>query len=105
MDARHDNGSACDSLSALADSPLEVLHCISGAEAELIKQVFNVVTIRDFANHKLVKCIAAMNLLSDELAEEKQRATETMLDDALEMTFPASDPVSIDSGVTRIAAI
>ena len=105
MDARHDNGSACDNLSALADSPLEILHCISSEEAEMIKKVFNVVTIRDFANHKLVKCIAAMNLLAEEMAEEKELATESLLDDALDMTFPASDPVSIDSGVIRIAAI
>ena len=29
-------------------------------------------------------------------------AKETLLDDAVEMTFPASDPISVDSGITRI---
>jgi hypothetical protein len=29
-------------------------------------------------------------------------AKETLLDDAVEMTFPASDPVSVASSITRI---
>jgi hypothetical protein len=29
-------------------------------------------------------------------------AKETLLDDAVEMTFPASDPISVDAGITRI---
>jgi hypothetical protein len=31
-----------------------------------------------------------------------QVAKETLLDDAVEMTFPASDPVSVASSITRI---
>jgi hypothetical protein len=27
---------------------------------------------------------------------------ETLLDEAVEMTFPASDPISVNSGITRI---
>ena len=29
-------------------------------------------------------------------------AKEALLDDAVEMTFPASDPISVSSGITRI---
>lgn len=29
-------------------------------------------------------------------------AKESLLDDALEMSFPSSDPISVDSGITRI---
>jgi hypothetical protein len=30
------------------------------------------------------------------------QAKESLLDDAVEMTFPASDPISVSSGITRI---
>jgi len=32
----------------------------------------------------------------------KEIAKETLLDDALEMSFPSSDPISVNSGITRI---
>lgn len=33
---------------------------------------------------------------------EADSAKEALLDDAVEMTFPASDPISVNSGITRI---
>jgi hypothetical protein len=33
---------------------------------------------------------------------EAELAKEALLDDAVEMTFPASDPISINSSITRI---
>jgi hypothetical protein len=30
------------------------------------------------------------------------KAREALLDDAVEMTFPASDPIAVDAGCTRI---
>jgi len=90
---------------AVLDSPLETLRCISGAEADMIKIVFRIKTVRDFAEHKILKCLAALKVLEADMAAEKEVVTETLLDDALEMTFPASDPISINSGVTRIEAI
>jgi len=90
---------------ALLDSPLEVLHCITAQQAELIKNMFEIVTIRDFGNLKFIKCIAALKVLEQQLDVEKDIAAEELLDDALEMTFPASDPVSVMSGVTRIEAL
>ncbi len=35
-------------------------------------------------------------------APQADLAKEALLDDAVEMTFPASDPISVDSGITRI---
>ena len=32
----------------------------------------------------------------------EEKAKEELLDDAVEMTFPASDPISVDAGITRI---
>src|ERR1035437_9558575 len=37
-----------------------------------------------------------------EVETEKDKAKETLLDDAIEMTFPSSDPISVASGITRI---
>lgn len=35
-------------------------------------------------------------------APKADLAKEALLDDAVEMTFPASDPISVNSGITRI---
>lgn len=37
-----------------------------------------------------------------EAASSADQAKESLLDDAVEMTFPASDPISVSSGITRI---
>jgi hypothetical protein len=37
-----------------------------------------------------------------EVETEKDKAKETLLDDAIEMTFPSSDPISVASSITRI---
>ncbi|WP_395010031.1 hypothetical protein [Undibacterium sp.] len=36
------------------------------------------------------------------LASDKENIKESLLDDALEMSFPSSDPISVSSGITRI---
>ena len=41
-------------------------------------------------------------LAAEECDTDEQVAKETLLDDAVEMTFPASDPISVDAGITRI---
>ena len=38
----------------------------------------------------------------ERVKSEADLAKEALLDDAVEMTFPASDPISVNSGVTRI---
>jgi hypothetical protein len=40
--------------------------------------------------------------LEVETEKDKDKAKETLLDDAIEMTFPSSDPISVASGIKRI---
>ena len=86
------------------DLPLESLPCLSSEQAEKIEAAFGIVMIREFANHKIVQAIAALNLLAaeTEIVGEQAVATEAQLDQSLAVTFPASDPISIDSGITTI---
>lgn len=36
------------------------------------------------------------------LEPDQEHVRESLLDDALEMSFPSSDPISVSSGITRI---
>jgi hypothetical protein len=87
----------------LADAPLSALRGVSIKDAKALQQAFGVSTIRELANLNFVKWASAIATLADEeqMAPE-EKAKETLLDDAVEMTFPASDPISVDSGITRI---
>jgi hypothetical protein len=89
----------------MLDAPLDALHCLSCREAEILKTVFDVVTIRDFLNLKFIKCVNAINVLAADVEEEKTKEEDTMLDEALGMTFPASDPTSVNSSIARIEAM
>jgi hypothetical protein len=86
----------------LADAPINALKGVSAKDAELLKEAFNITTIREFASLKFVKWATAIATLADEAETEEDKAKETLLDDALEMSFPSSDPISVSSGITRI---
>lgn len=91
------------SFRALAAAPVSALRGISAKDAKALAQAFNVHTVRDLANMDFVKWAQAITTLADlEQATPAEQAKETLLDDGLEMTFPASDPVSVDAGITRI---
>lgn len=91
------------SFRALASSPVSALRGISAKDAKALAQAFNVHSVRDLANLDCVKWAQAITTLADlEQATPAEQAKETLLDDGLEMTFPASDPVSVDAGITRI---
>jgi hypothetical protein len=90
------------SFKELADGPIDALRGVGAKDAELLKEAFNITTIRDFANLKFVKWATAITILADEVETEKDKAKETLLDEAIEMTFPSSDPISVTSGITRI---
>ena len=91
------------SFRALADAPTSALRGIGAKDAKALAQAFNVHTIRELANLEFVKWAAAITTLAEhEQATPEEQAQETLIDGGLEMTFPASDPVSVDSGVTRI---
>ncbi|MCU6433877.1 hypothetical protein LPB67_08815 [Undibacterium sp. Jales W-56] len=86
----------------LADAPVSALQGVSAKDAELLKKAFQVDTIRDFGKLKFVKWAAAIATLAEQVETEEDKAKETLLDDALEMSFPSSDPISVNSGITRI---
>ncbi|WP_373991795.1 hypothetical protein [Duganella sp. BuS-21] len=88
---------------ALADAPTSALRGVSAKDAKALAQAFNVHTVRDLANLEFVKLAAAITTLAEQEQETPEaQAKETLLDSGVEMTFPASDPVSVDSGITRI---
>jgi hypothetical protein len=87
----------------LVEAPVSALRGVSARDAKVLGQAFGVVTIGDLAELKFVKWAAAIKVLAAEEADTpEQVAKETLLDEAVEMTFPASDPISVDSGITRI---
>jgi hypothetical protein len=87
----------------LADAPVSALRGVSSKDAEALKKAFNVQSVRDLANLEFIRWASAITTLADEEVEtEEEKAKETLLDDAVEMSFPASDPISVSSGITRI---
>jgi hypothetical protein len=91
------------SLRELADAPVTSLQGISDKAAEALKHAFNVETIRQLANLECINLARAIVALAEvETTPEKEKAEEELIDDGVEMTFPASDPVSVSSSITRI---
>lgn len=87
----------------LCNAPLSALKGVSAKDAKALQQAFNVTTIGELADLKFVRWATAIRILATEECDTpEQLAKETLLDDAVEMTFPASDPISVDSGITRI---
>lgn len=87
----------------LCNAPIEALSGVSPKDAKALHQAFGVSTIGELADLKFFKYASAIRTLADEECDtEQQIARETLLDDAVEMTFPASDPISVDAGITRI---
>jgi hypothetical protein len=87
----------------ICNAPLSAMRGLSTKDAKALHQAFGITTIGDLAELKFVKWATAISILaSGECDTPEQVAKETLLDDAVEMTFPASDPISVDSGITRI---
>jgi len=87
----------------LVEAPISALRGVSVADARAMSQAFRVNTIGELAELNFVKWANAIKTLADEETDTKEQiAKETLLDDAVEMTFPASDPISVDAGITRI---
>jgi len=90
------------SFSELVNSPLTALTGVNEQQASAFAAA-GVHTIGDLANMQLVSYAMAIKALSGcQSASGKEQAEEELLDDAVEMTFPASDPVSVQSSITRI---
>lgn len=87
----------------LADAPVSALRGVSASDAKALAKAFKVITVRDFAQLEFVKWAQAITILADqEQPGPAEIAKEVLLDEAVEMTFPASDPISVDAGITRI---
>jgi len=87
----------------LAEAPISAMRGVSTADARAMSKAFGVNTIGELANLPFVKWATAIQILADhECDTPAEQAKETLLDDAVEMTFPASDPISVDAGITRI---
>ncbi len=103
IDTVVDKAYSGQSLRALADAPTSALRGVSAKDAKALAQAFNVHTVRELANLECVKWAAAITTLAEqEQLTPEEHAKECLLDDAVEMTFPASDPISVDAGITRI---
>lgn len=88
---------------ALAEAPVTALRCVSAQGADALAQAFGVHSVRDLARLDCVKWSTVITALADEEPPTAvEQARETLIDEAVEMTFPASDPLSVDAGVTRI---
>lgn len=90
-------------LRELLASPLTVLNCVDEQQAGALRDAFGIHTVGQLAELKAVKVAHAIQMLAaEECDEPSQVAQESLLDDAVEMTFPASDPLSVTSSITRI---
>ena len=87
----------------LADAPLSALRGLSMKDAKALQGAFGVHTVRELAQLNFVRWASAITVLAEEeQPAPAEKAKEELLDDAVEMTFPASDPISVDAGITRI---
>jgi hypothetical protein len=87
----------------LCTAPLSALSGVTAEQVQALRSAFGVHTIGDLADSKLFKTALAIKVLSaEECDTPKQVAEEVLIDDAVEMTFPASDPLSVTSSITRI---
>jgi hypothetical protein len=87
----------------LAAAPVSALRGVSPKDAKLLQSAFGISTVRELAQLPFVRWACAITILADEeQLTPHEQAQETLLDDAVEMTFPASDPISVDAGATRI---
>lgn len=103
IDTVVDQEYAGKSFRELADAPVSALKGLSANDAKALAKAFNVTTVRQLAGLDFVKWAQAITTLADhEQPQPAELAKETLLDEAVEMTFPASDPISVDAGITRI---
>jgi hypothetical protein len=87
----------------LIGAPLTALRGISEDEAAALEQGFGVKTIGDLADLKAVRYARAIRMMAEaESMTPEERAKDELLDDAVEMTFPASDPIAVQASITRI---
>jgi hypothetical protein len=87
----------------LVNQPVTALRGITQQQADALRDAFGINTVGELAELKAVKWARAIRTMASAEAEPPEEAAkEALMDDAVEMTFPASDPVAIQSSITRI---
>ncbi len=87
----------------LCHAPLTALADVTDEQAEALRRAFGVNTVGELGDLKIVKTVQAIKLLAaEEMETPKELAEDALIDDSVEMTFPASDPPAVASSVTRI---
>lgn len=87
----------------LVNEPVTVLRGVTEQQADALREAFGIHTIADLADLRVVKLARAIRVMANAEAEPiEEVAKEKLLDDAVEMTFPASDPLAVDASITRI---
>ena len=90
------------SFTELAAAPLTALSGVNEQQAQAFAGL-GVHTLGDLAGMQVINYAIAIKALAGcEMASSKEQAEEGLLDEAVEITFPASDPISVDAGITRI---
>lgn len=92
-------------LRELVSAPLTALAGVTLEQAQALRTAFGVNTIGELGELKVLKQAQSIKALAAEEADTpREMAEEVLIDDGVEMTFPASDPVAVASSVTRIEA-
>ncbi|MDP3668164.1 MAG: hypothetical protein WA191_10220 [Telluria sp.] len=103
IDSIVDDAYAGKCLREIVEAPINALRGVSASDARALSDAFGICTIGELAELKFVRWASAIKTLaSEETDTPAQIAQDVLLDEAVEMTFPASDPISVDSGITRI---
>ncbi|MCG2584122.1 hypothetical protein [Massilia sp. TS11] len=88
-------------LHALTRAPVSALRGLGEPEAAALASI-GIHTVRELAMLDAVRWAQAITTLADQECSPPDAAKEELLDDAVEMSFPASDPIAVASSITRI---
>lgn len=87
----------------LDQAPLTALCGLDHHQARALGEALGVRSIGELARSPVLQYAVAIHALAGCAdISIKEKAQQALLDDAVEMTFPASDPISVDAGISRI---